>query len=170
MLDSVDSYSDDDPLLDVGSDSVALYLRDIGKVDLLTAQEEVSLSKRIEAGEVAKEKLEDPDASLTDDERDELEWVVLDGQAAVDHLISANCRLVVSVAKKYNNRGVPFLDLVQEGNNGLMRAVAKFDYKRGFKFSTYATWWIRQAVTRGHCRPGPAPSACPCTCTSKSTA
>ena len=116
------------------------------KVDLLTAAEEVALAKRIEAGEVAKEKLVELDADLTDDERDELEWVVLDGQAAVDHLISANHRLVVSVAKKYNNRGVPFLNLVQEGNNGLMRAVAKFDYKRGFKFSTYATWWIRQAV------------------------
>ena len=135
-----------DPLQDAASDSVALYLRDIGKVDLLTAAEEVALAKRIEAGEAAKEKLAEIDADLTDDDRDELEWAVLDGQAAVDHLISANCRLVVSVAKKYNNRGVPFLDLVQEGNNGLMRAVAKFDYKRGFKFSTYATWWIRQAV------------------------
>ena len=138
----------DDPLQDAASDSVALYLRDIGKVDLLTAAEEVALAKRIEAGEAAKEKLAQLDAALTDDERDELEWAVLDGQSAVDHLISANCRLVVSVAKKYNNRGVPFLDLVQEGNNGLMRAVTKFDYKRGFKFSTYATWWIRQAVTR----------------------
>ena len=143
-----DTDDEFDDMLDVSGDSVGLYLRDIGKVELLTAQDEVALAKRIEAGEEAKTLLADPDADLTDDARDELEWTALDGQAAVDHLVSANCRLVVSVAKKYNNRGVPFLDLVQEGNNGLMRAVAKFDYKRGFKFSTYATWWIRQAVTR----------------------
>lgn len=130
------------------NDSVALYLRDIGKVDLLTAAEEVALAKRIEAAEAAKRQLKDPELELTADERDELEFIVLDGKDAEEHLISANCRLVVSVAKKYTNRGVPFLDLVQEGNGGLIRAVSKFDYHRGFKFSTYATWWIRQAVTR----------------------
>ena len=130
------------------NDSVALYLRDIGKVPLLTAKEEVQLAKRIEAAEQATAKLEDPDLDLSLDERDILEFTVLDGEDAVNHLISANCRLVVSVAKKYTGRGVPFLDLVQEGNSGLMRAVTKFDYHRGFKFSTYATWWIRQAVTR----------------------
>ena len=130
------------------NDSVALYLRDIGKVDLLTAAEEVALAKRIEAAEAAKRQLKDPELALTADERDELEFIVLDGKEAEEHLISANCRLVVSVAKKYTNRGVPFLDLVQEGNGGLIRAVSKFDYHRGFKFSTYATWWIRQAVTR----------------------
>lgn len=130
------------------NDSVALYLRDIGKVDLLTAAEEVALAKRIEAAEAAKRQLKDPELKLTADERDELEFIVLDGKDAEEHLISANCRLVVSVAKKYTNRGVPFLDLVQEGNGGLIRAVSKFDYHRGFKFSTYATWWIRQAVTR----------------------
>ena len=130
------------------NDSVALYLRDIGKVDLLTAAEEVALAKRIEAAEAAKRQLKDPELALTADERDELEFIVLDGKEAEEHLISANCRLVVSVAKKYTNRGVPFLDLVQEGNGGLIRAVSKSDYHRGFKFSTYATWWIRQAVTR----------------------
>lgn len=130
------------------NDSVALYLRDIGKVDLLTAAEEVALAKRIEAAEAAKRQLKDPALALTADDRDELEFIVLDGKLAEEHLISANCRLVVSVAKKYTNRGVPFLDLVQEGNGGLIRAVSKFDYHRGFKFSTYATWWIRQAVTR----------------------
>ncbi len=130
------------------NDSVALYLRDIGKVDLLTAAEEVQLAKRIEAMEEAERQLADPDLDLTEDEQDDLRFVVIDGKDAVDHLISANCRLVVSVAKKYTNRGVPFLDLVQEGNSGLIRAVSKFDYHRGFKFSTYATWWIRQAVTR----------------------
>ncbi len=130
------------------NDSVALYLRDIGKVDLLTAAEEVQLAKRIEAMEEAKRQLADPDLDLTEDEKDDLQFTILDGKDAVDHLISANCRLVVSVAKKYTNRGVPFLDLVQEGNSGLIRAVSKFDYHRGFKFSTYATWWIRQAVTR----------------------
>ncbi len=130
------------------NDSVALYLRDIGKTDLLTAAEEVQLAKRIEKMERAEAKLADPELKLTEDEKDDLQFEIIDGKDAVDHLISANCRLVVSVAKKYTNRGVPFLDLVQEGNSGLIRAVSKFDYHRGFKFSTYATWWIRQAVTR----------------------
>ncbi len=130
------------------NDSVALYLQDIGKVPLLTAAQEVDLAKRIERGEAAQAKLNDPELTLTADDIDELQWQILDGEDAVNHLISANCRLVVSVAKKYTGRGVPLLDLVQEGNSGLIRAVSKFDYHRGFKFSTYATWWIRQAVTR----------------------
>lgn len=127
-------------------DSISLYLKEIGRVPLLTAEEEIALAKRMERGRDARKKL----AQGTDDweEREQLLWYVRDGQAAQEHLIKANSRLVVSVAKKYVGRGVPFLDLIQEGNIGLIRAVKKFDYRRGFKFSTYATWWIRQAVTR----------------------
>ena len=132
-------------LIDI-DDSISLYLKEIGRVPLLTADEEVSLAKRMERGREARQRLtqgvEDPD------ERDKLLLAVRDGQAAQEHLIKANSRLVVSVAKKYVGRGVPFLDLIQEGNIGLIRAVKKFDYRRGYKFSTYATWWIRQAVTR----------------------
>lgn len=127
-------------------DSISLYLKEIGRVPLLTAEEEVSLAKRMEKGRDARRKL----AQGVEDweERERLLWFVRDGQAAQEHLIKANSRLVVSVAKKYVGRGVPFLDLIQEGNIGLIRAVKKFDYRRGYKFSTYATWWIRQAVTR----------------------
>jgi len=127
-------------------DSISLYLKEIGRVPLLTAEEEVSLAKRMEKGRESRRKL----AQGIDDweERERLLWLVRDGQAAQEHLIKANSRLVVSVAKKYVGRGVPFLDLIQEGNIGLIRAVKKFDFRRGFKFSTYATWWIRQAVTR----------------------
>ncbi len=127
-------------------DSISLYLKEIGRVPLLTAEEEVSLAKRMEKGRDSRRKL----AQGIDDweERERLLWQVRDGQAAQEHLIKANSRLVVSVAKKYVGRGVPFLDLIQEGNIGLIRAVKKFDFRRGFKFSTYATWWIRQAVTR----------------------
>ncbi len=127
-------------------DSISLYLKEIGRVPLLTAEEEVSLAKRMEKGRDARRKL----AQGVDDweERERLLWFVRDGQAGQEHLIKANSRLVVSVAKKYVGRGVPFLDLIQEGNIGLIRAVKKFDYRRGYKFSTYATWWIRQAVTR----------------------
>jgi len=132
-------------LIDI-DDSISLYLKEIGRVPLLTADEEVSLAKRMERGRDARQKLtlgaDDPN------ERDRLLLAVKDGQAAQEHLIKANSRLVVSVAKKYVGRGVPFLDLIQEGNIGLIRAVKKFDYRRGYKFSTYATWWIRQAVTR----------------------
>jgi RNA polymerase primary sigma factor len=128
-------------------DSISLYLREIGRIPLLTAEQEVSLAKRMEAGRNAKRRLS-RDGHMTDDERWDLREVIRDGQAAQEHLIKANSRLVVSVAKKYVGRGVPFLDLIQEGNIGLIRAVKKFDYRRGFKFSTYATWWIRQAVTR----------------------
>lgn len=127
-------------------DSISLYLKEIGRVPLLTAEEEVSLAKRMEKGRESREELSD---GIEDwDEREKLLWNVRDGQAAQEHLIKANSRLVVSVAKKYVGRGVPFLDLIQEGNIGLIRAVKKFDYRRGYKFSTYATWWIRQAVTR----------------------
>jgi RNA polymerase primary sigma factor len=132
-------------LIDI-DDSISLYLKEIGRVPLLTADEEVSLAKRMERGRDARQKLtlgaDDPN------ERDRMLLAVKDGQAAQEHLIKANSRLVVSVAKKYVGRGVPFLDLIQEGNIGLIRAVKKFDYRRGYKFSTYATWWIRQAVTR----------------------
>ncbi|HRJ44625.1 MAG: RNA polymerase sigma factor RpoD [Caldilineaceae bacterium] len=127
-------------------DSISLYLKEIGRVPLLTAEEEIDLAKRMEAGRDSRQTL----AEGMDDweEREKMLWLVRDGQSATEHLIKANSRLVVSVAKKYVGRGVPFLDLIQEGNIGLIRAVKKFDYRRGFKFSTYATWWIRQAVTR----------------------
>ncbi len=135
------------------SDSVRMYLREIGRVPLLTASEEVSIAKRIEAGEMAKERLADIAAaddfgSLPFDERRRLQREAKDGDRATDELIQANLRLVVSIAKRYVGRGMQLLDLIQEGNLGLMRAVQKFDYTKGFKFSTYATWWIRQAITR----------------------
>lgn len=127
-------------------DSISLYLKEIGRVPLLTAQEEVDLAMRMEKGRDARQILSE---GIEDwEEREQLLWYVRDGQSAQEHLIKANSRLVVSVAKKYVGRGVPFLDLIQEGNIGLIRAVKKFDYRRGYKFSTYATWWIRQAVTR----------------------
>src|SRR5690625_10806 len=129
-------------------DPVRQYLQEIGRVKLLTLEEEISLARRIEEGEAAKERLEEEDDSLGDREKRQLQRVVEDGEVARQHLIEANLRLVVSVAKKYRGRGMGFLDLVQEGNQGLIRAVEKFDYRRGFKFSTYATWWIRQAVNR----------------------
>jgi RNA polymerase primary sigma factor len=128
-------------------DSISLYLREIGRIPLLTAEQEVSLAKRMEAGRAAKRRLS-RNGDMSEEERWQQRAIVRDGQAAQEHLIKANSRLVVSVAKKYVGRGVPFLDLIQEGNIGLIRAVKKFDYRRGFKFSTYATWWIRQAVTR----------------------
>ncbi len=128
-------------------DSISLYLKEIGRIPLLTAEQEVALAKRMEAGRNAKRRLSKGE-KLSPDERQQLTEVIRDGKAAQEHLIKANSRLVVSVAKKYVGRGVPFLDLIQEGNIGLIRAVKKFDYRRGYKFSTYATWWIRQAVTR----------------------
>ncbi len=127
-------------------DTVGLYLKEVGRVPLLTAEEEVSLAKRIERGRTARENLAENSVSLT--KRREYQMLIEDGWAAREHLITANSRLVISVAKKYMRRGVPFLDLIQEGNIGLIRAAKKFDYRRGHKFSTYATWWIRQAVTR----------------------
>ena len=127
-------------------DSISLYLKEIGRVPLLTAEEEVSLAKRMERGEIARKRLDERIEDAV--EQETLLWEIRDGERAQEHLIKANSRLVVSVAKKYVGRGVPFLDLIQEGNIGLIRAVNKFDYRRGYKFSTYATWWIRQAVTR----------------------
>ena len=131
------------------ADPVKDYLKQIGKVPLLNAAEEVELAMRIEAGLFAEEKL----GSMTDKVKRtqlgrELSWVAKDGQRAKNHLLGANLRLVVSLAKRYTGRGMQFLDLIQEGNLGLIRAVEKFDYTKGFKFSTYATWWIRQAITR----------------------
>jgi RNA polymerase primary sigma factor len=127
-------------------DTIGLYLKEVGRVPLLTAPEEVSLAKRIERGKLARESLA---RGVTDlHRRTHLQGGIEDGWSAREHLITANSRLVISVAKKYMGRGVPFLDLIQEGNIGLIRAAKKFDYRRGHKFSTYATWWIRQAVTR----------------------
>jgi RNA polymerase primary sigma factor len=128
------------------NDAVALYLLEVSKVPLLTHDEEISLSKRIEAGRKARAIL--AEGAVTKSRRQELMRLVEDGWAAREHIITANFRLVISVAKKYVGRGVPFLDLIQEGNIGLIRATKKFDYRRGFRFSTYATWWIRQAISR----------------------
>lgn len=127
-------------------DTIGLYLKEIGQVPLLTAEEEVELAKRMEAGRAAREKLSQD--GLDPEERARLKAIIQDGLEAREHLIRANSRLVISVAKKYIGRGVPFLDLIQEGNIGLIRAANKFNYRLGHKFSTYATWWIRQAVTR----------------------
>jgi RNA polymerase primary sigma factor len=133
------------------TDSVRAYLRQIGKIALLTAEEEVELGQRIEAGVYAAERIrtaEDSAERLSLQLHRDLGWIVRDGQRAKTHLLEANLRLVVSLAKRYTGRGMPFLDLIQEGNLGLIRAMKKFDYTKGYKFSTYATWWIRQAITR----------------------
>jgi RNA polymerase primary sigma factor len=129
-------------------DSVHTYLKSIGRRSLLTAEQEVDLAKRIEAGLFAEHKL-DTEPDLPEDFRRELELVAEDGHRAKSHMLEANLRLVVSVAKKYTDRGLSLLDVVQEGNLGLIRAVEKFDYTKGYKFSTYAMWWIRQAIQRG---------------------
>jgi RNA polymerase primary sigma factor len=129
------------------ADPVKDYLKQIGKVPLLNAEQEVELAKRIEAGLFGEEKLAEM-RGMTPDQRIDLEWIAEDGRRAKNHLLEANLRLVVSLAKRYTGRGMLFLDLIQEGNLGLIRAVEKFDYTKGFKFSTYATWWIRQAITR----------------------
>jgi len=141
------------PTMGVGADPVRQYLTEIGQVDLLDAAGEVALAKRIEAGVLAEDRLADLNASgeinsLERSDRIALDRTQRDGQRAKDELTQANLRLVVSIAKRYSNRNMALLDLIQEGNLGLMRAVEKFDYTRGFKFSTYATWWIRQAITR----------------------
>jgi RNA polymerase primary sigma factor len=125
-----------------------MYLKEIGRVALLTAQEEVELAQRSEAGVQSEERLSGTATKYSPEEREDLRWIVFDGQRAKRHLVEANLRLVVSIAKRYVGRGMAFLDLIQEGNLGLIRAVEKFDYMKGFKFSTYATWWIRQAITR----------------------
>jgi RNA polymerase primary sigma factor len=134
------------------TDLVRAYLKEIGRVALLNAEQEVELAKRIEAGLFAAEKIRQADAGelrgVTKNIRKDYDWLIADGQRAKDHLLEANLRLVVSVAKRYTGRGMAFLDLIQEGNLGLIRAVEKFDYTKGYKFSTYATWWIRQAITR----------------------
>jgi RNA polymerase primary sigma factor len=129
-------------------DVVGLYLKEAGRVPLLTAEEEVKLAKRMEAGRFASEHSKHAGGSHQADERAELQRIVDDARDAQEHLVRANSRLVISVAKKYVGRGVPFLDLIQEGNIGLIRAARKFEYQRGHKFSTYATWWIRQAISR----------------------
>jgi RNA polymerase primary sigma factor len=149
-------YGDDDddlPAAQVASagataDPVKDYLKQIGKVPLLNAEQEVELAKRIEAGLFAEEKLAQGIAGMAPDQRIDMEWIAEDGRRAKNHLLEANLRLVVSLAKRYTGRGMLFLDLIQEGNLGLIRAVEKFDYTKGYKFSTYATWWIRQAITR----------------------
>lgn len=130
------------------NDSVKMYLKEIGKVNLLTAKQETELAMRIVAGEEAKSKL--PEIQKTGDEKAirECQFTITDGNQAKDQLITANLRLVIAIAKHYVGRGMHFLDLIQEGNMGLIKAVEKFDYTKGFKFSTYATWWIRQAITR----------------------
>jgi RNA polymerase sigma factor (sigma-70 family) len=141
-----------------GKDSVGLYLEEIAKTPLLTAEEEVALAKRIEAGLFAKELLEqrsNGESALKVDANDEeLEIIVREGEDAMQRFVAANLRLVVSVARKYGRSQMPLLDLVQEGNTGLIRAVEKFDYTKGFKFSTYATWWVRQSISRGIAQQG----------------
>ena len=136
----VDSFSIDDP--------VRMYLKEIGKVDLLSSDEEIALAQVMGTGAEAKEQLADPDLELDDEARKELQKLAKQGDKAKQKLSEANLRLVVSIAKRYVGRGMLFLDLIQEGNLGLIKAVEKFDYTKGYKFSTYATWWIRQAITR----------------------
>ncbi|MCF8569670.1 RNA polymerase sigma factor [Gordonia sp. HY002] len=140
-----------DAELTASADSVRAYLKQIGKVALLNAEEEVELAKRIEAGLYSTERMRrimESGEKLTVAQRRDLSWISRDGNRAKNHLLEANLRLVVSLAKRYTGRGMAFLDLIQEGNLGLIRAVEKFDYTKGYKFSTYATWWIRQAITR----------------------
>ncbi|MGI8651896.1 MAG: RNA polymerase sigma factor [Geodermatophilaceae bacterium] len=140
-----------DAEMTASADSVRAYLKQIGKVALLNAEEEVDLAKRIEAGLYAAERVrinETESRKVSPQLRRDLNWIVRDGERAKNHLLEANLRLVVSLAKRYTGRGMAFLDLIQEGNLGLIRAVEKFDYTKGYKFSTYATWWIRQAITR----------------------
>lgn len=129
-------------------DTIGLYLKEMARVPLLTVNEEVELARRIEGGRRAKRDVARLNGNNTPQRRRELEEKINDGQLAREHLIKANTRLVVSIAKRYIGRGVPFLDLIQEGNLGLMKAVEKYEYQRGFRFSTYATWWIRQTITR----------------------
>jgi len=144
-----DDYEDEEEEYDLtdiaSSDTVGLYLKEMARVPLLNTEEEVSLAKRLEDGRSAEKKLK---KNPKNERVTEWKFLIQDGIAAREHLIKANTRLVVSIAKKYMTRGVPFLDLIQEGNLGLMKAVEKFDYRRGYRFSTYATWWIRQTITR----------------------
>ncbi|WP_415152465.1 RNA polymerase sigma factor [Propionicimonas sp.] len=148
LSDADDADEPEQQVLAAGAtaDPVKDYLKQIGKVALLNAEQEVQLAKRIEAGLFADETLNEGSVSASD--LDDLEWIAEDGRRAKNHLLEANLRLVVSLAKRYTGRGMLFLDLIQEGNLGLIRAVEKFDYTKGYKFSTYATWWIKQAITR----------------------
>ncbi len=129
-------------------DHVKMYLKEIGKVNLLTAEEELSLAKRMADGETAKAQMEEMGEDIPEEAREQMDFLISDGEKAKKSLAEANLRLVVSIAKRYVGRGMLFLDLIQEGNLGLIKAVDKFDYTKGYKFSTYATWWIRQAITR----------------------
>ncbi|MFD0864997.1 RNA polymerase sigma factor [Tessaracoccus lubricantis] len=149
LSDSDDADEPEQQVVSAGAtaDPVKDYLKQIGKVALLNAVEEVELAKRIEAGLFAEERLTSDEPPSAEDSED-LEWIAEDGRRAKNHLLEANLRLVVSLAKRYTGRGMLFLDLIQEGNLGLIRAVEKFDYTKGYKFSTYATWWIKQAITR----------------------
>jgi RNA polymerase primary sigma factor len=144
--------SDFDPFADLerisSDDTIGLYLKEMSRVPLLSVEEELDLAARIERGRAAKCEIYSGAGKLSAENRHDLECLMQDGISAREHLIKANTRLVVSIAKKYIGRGVPFLDLIQEGNLGLMKAVEKYDYHRGFRFSTYATWWIRQTITR----------------------
>ena len=156
------SLKDDDPLIDAESDmepftsiesissddTIGLYLKEMSRVALLSCEEELDLARRIERGRYAHHAVERLNGRASAVRRQELDQQYADGQLAREHLIKANTRLVVSIAKRYIGRGVPFLDLIQEGNLGLMKAVEKYEYRRGFRFSTYATWWIRQTITR----------------------
>jgi RNA polymerase primary sigma factor len=139
-------YADLTPI--ASDDTIGLYLKEMARVALLTVEEEIHLARRIEAGRAARSKLERSNGNLLVEQRRELEYQKEEGELSREHLIKANTRLVVSIAKRYVGRGVPFLDLIQEGNLGLMKAVEKYEYQRGFRFSTYATWWIRQTITR----------------------
>ena len=167
-ISDVDDEPDEDALLDVDGeedievekidlsvpegtnieDPVRMYLKEIGKVPLLSAEEEIELAQKMEAGEMAKSQLEEAGDDLDDEAKKELQKLIAQGDYAKKKLAEANLRLVVSIAKRYVGRGMLFLDLIQEGNLGLIKAVEKFDYRKGYKFSTYATWWIRQAITR----------------------
>ncbi|MDK4250912.1 sigma-70 family RNA polymerase sigma factor [Corynebacterium propinquum] len=138
-------HTNDNP----SADLVRVYLNGIGKTDLLTADDEIELAQQIEVGLYAQHLLNDPELHLTRAKKRDLKVLAKQGKKARSHLLEANLRLVVSLAKRYTGRGMPLLDLIQEGNLGLIRAMEKFDYDKGFKFSTYATWWIRQAITRG---------------------
>jgi RNA polymerase primary sigma factor len=142
----LDPYANLDPIS--SDDTIGLYLKEMSRVPLLSVEEELDLAKKIERGRDAQNCLKRSNAKLTTERRSELEQEVSDGVHGREHLIKANTRLVVSIAKRYIGSGVPFLDLIQEGNLGLMKAVEKYEYQRGFRFSTYATWWIRQTITR----------------------
>ncbi|MGL5405325.1 MAG: RNA polymerase sigma factor [Propionibacteriaceae bacterium] len=150
VSDADDSDEPEQQVVTAGAtaDPIKDYLKQIGKVALLNAEMEVSLARRIEAGLFAEEKLNEEPLTLVGEDIENFEWIARDGRDAKNHLLEANLRLVVSLAKRYTGRGMQFLDLIQEGNLGLIRAVEKFDYTKGFKFSTYATWWIKQAITR----------------------